>query len=74
MKAKVLGMSNDASYAKQLGVVAGNSVFFAFGFISVAAIGIASAIATIGCGVFTPYNEEQTRRDLVNYIENNEHN
>lgn len=74
MKAKVLGMSNDASYAKQVGTVAGNSVFFMFGFISVVAIGLVSAIATIGCGIFTPINEEKTRQSLVNYIENNEHN
>ena len=74
MKAKVLGMTNDASYAKQVGTVAGNSIYFVFGFISVMAIGLVSAIATIGCGIFTPINEEKTRQSLVNYIENNEHN
>lgn len=72
MKAKILGMSNDVTYAKQLGTVAGNTVFFAFGFISVVAIGISSALATIGCGIFTQINEEKTRQSLVDYLENNE--
>ena len=72
IKAKILGMSNDVTYAKQLGTVAGNTVFFAFGFISVIGIGISSALATIGCGVFTPVNEEVNRQALVDYLENNE--
>lgn len=71
-KAKILGMSNDMCYAKQVGVVAGNMVFFAFGFISVAAIGISSALATIASGIFMPVNEEKARQSLVDYLENNE--
>ena len=72
VKAKILGMSNDITYAKQVGTVAGNTLFFAFGFISVIGIGISSALATIGCGVFTPVNEEVNRKALVDYLENNE--
>ena len=72
MKSKILGISNDATWIKQLGVLSGNIFAFVFGFISVPVIGIVSAVITVVGGVATPINEERTRKILVDYLENNE--
>lgn len=71
-KSKILGITNDCSTAKQLGSLAGCAIGYLFGFISIPFIAVASGILTICGGVYVPMNEEETRNDLVNYLENNE--
>ena len=71
-KAKILGIANDVSTGKQLGSLTGCAFGYLFGLISVPLIAVVSGVMTICGGVFLPINEEQTRNDMVNYLENNE--
>ena len=72
MKTKILGISNDANATKQYGVMVGDALYYLFGFISFATCGVASSIALILGGIIMPITEEKSRKDLVNYLEDNE--
>ena len=71
-KSKILGNTNGCSSAKQIGCLLGCSLGYVFGFVSIPLLGVVSGLLTVCGGVFVPVNEEQTRNDLVNYLQNNE--
>ena len=71
-KSKILGNTNDCSLAKQIGCLVGCSLGYVFGFVSIPLLGVVSGLLTVCGGVFVPVNEEQTRNDLVDYLQNNE--
>ena len=50
----------------------GDALYYLFGFISFATCGVASSIAIILGGIIMPITEEKSRKELVNYLEDNE--
>ena len=72
MKTRILGINNDSAFYKYIGALTGNSVAYAFGFISIPAVAIAALVMAVGGGAMVPITEEKTRQALVNYLENNE--
>ena len=72
MKTRILGINNDCAFYKYIGTLTGNSVAYAFGFISIPVVAIAALVMAVGGGAMVPITEEKTRQALVDYLENNE--
>lgn len=68
-KARILGISNRALFARNNSSIGRCFVFPMGMFGTLIPIFVATCIALVIMGVYIPINEEQTRKELVNYLE-----
>lgn len=69
-KTRILGVSNQAIFARDDATALGKSfclIFALFGTVVPAFIAMGAGL--VGCGIFLPANEEKTRKMLVNHLE-----
>lgn len=72
IKTRIMGCSNDALITRELGCYSAYVVGYAFGFISLIAIFIVIGISMFASSAIIPIGEESTRKDLVDFLQNNE--
>jgi len=72
IKTRIMGCSNKGLISRELGCVIAYCVGYSFGFIGLIAIFIVMSTTMIASGAVIPIGEEQTRKNLVNFLQNNE--
>lgn len=72
IKTRIMGCSNDALITRELGCYTSYIVGYAFGFIGLVAIFIVIGISMFASSAIIPIGEESTRKDLVDFLQNNE--
>lgn len=71
-KTRIMGCSNDALFTREASCMGAYVVGYAFGFIGLVAIFIATGISMFCASAIIPVGEESTRKDLVDFLQNNE--
>ena len=71
-KTRIVGCSNSALIIREEACVVAYSAGYAMGFVSIPAIFILMGIALIASAGIIPASEEITRKNLVDYLQNNE--
>jgi len=72
IKSRIMACSNKALFTRDVSCIAAYVFGYSFGFFGLIGIFIIMTIMTISSSVTIPYNEEKTRKHLVNYLQNNE--
>lgn len=72
LKSRIMGCSNRALYMRETGCVTCYIVGYAMGFAGLLAIFIAIAVMMFSSSAIIPICEEKTRKNLVDYLQNNE--
>ena len=74
VKCKIISCNNEALMARQDGIIVGQMVspIIVVIFNSVIPVFFVMPLALIGYSIYTHIKEERIRRDLVDYLENNE--
>lgn len=72
LKSRIMGVSNKALFVREISCSSAYVVGYACGFFGL--IGIFASVCIFMCsaGFVIPYCEEKTRKNLVNYLQNNE--
>lgn len=71
-KTRIVGCSNNALVIREEACVVAYSCGYAMGFATIPAIFILMSVALIASSVIIPVCEERTRKNLVDYLQNNE--
>lgn len=71
-KTRIMGCSNDALFTREASCLGAYVVGYAFGFIGLVAVFIATGVSMFCSSVIIPVGEESTRKDLVDFLQNNE--
>ncbi len=71
-KTRIIGCSNEALFMREAGCHSAYILGYAFGFIGLVAIFIFSGISMFCASAVIPIGEESTRKDLVDFLQNNE--
>lgn len=71
-KTRIMGCSNDALFTREIACMGTYAVGYAFGFINLIAVFIAVGISMFCSSAIIPVGEESTRKDLVDFLQNNE--
>lgn len=71
-KTRIVGCSNNALIIREEACVVAYSAGYAMGFVSIPAIFILMSVALIASAGIIPICEEKTRKNLVDYLQNNE--
>lgn len=71
-KTRIMGCSNEALFMREAGCHTAYVLGYAFGFIGLPAVFIASGISMFCASAVIPIGEESTRKDLVDFLQKNE--
>lgn len=72
LKSRIMGVSNKALYTREISCVMSYAVGYSFGFFGLIGIFVAIAVSMCSAGFIIPACEEKTRKNLVDYLQNNE--
>lgn len=72
IKSRIMGVSNKALYVREVSCVSAYCIAYSCGFFGLIGIFISVCIFMSASGFVIPYCEEKTRKNLVNYLQNNE--
>ncbi|MBE5738241.1 MAG: MFS transporter [Clostridiales bacterium] len=71
-KSRIMACSNDALFMRESGCIAAYIVGYSFGFIGLVAIFITIGISMASSSMIIPAGEESTRKNIVDFLQNNE--
>ncbi len=71
-KSRIMACSNSALFTREAGCLVAYVVGYSFGFIGLIAIFIVIATTFASSSAIIPIGEEKTRKDLVDFLQNNE--
>ena len=72
IKCRIMGVSNKGLFSREVGCLIAYVIGYSFGFIGLLAIFIVMSVTMIASSAVIPIGEEQTRKNLVNFLQNNE--
>ena len=72
IKSRIMGVSNKALFARETGCVSAYCIGYACGFFGLIGIFVSIMITMCSAAFIIPTVEEKTRKNLVNYLQNNE--
>lgn len=72
LKSRIMGISNDALFTREVGCITAYVIGYSCGFFGLLGIFIAIAITMASAGVVIPVAEEKTRQNLVDFLQHNE--
>lgn len=72
VKSRIMACSNEALYVREAGCDFAYIIGYAFGFFGLIGIFIATSVTMLASSLIIPYCEEKTRKNLVDYLQNNE--
>ena len=67
-----MGVSNKGLFSREIGCLVAYVLGYSFGFIGLLAIFILMSVTMVASSAVIPIGEEQTRKNLVNFLQNNE--
>lgn len=71
-KTRIMGCSNEALFTREAGCLSSYIIGYAFGYFGLVTIFIAVGVAMFASSAVIPIGEESTRKDLVDFLQNNE--
>ena len=72
IKSRIMACSNKALFTRETACVIAYCVGYTFGFFGLIGVFIIMAITMAGSGAVIPIGEEKTRKNLVDFLQNNE--
>ena len=72
LKTRIMACSNKALFTRETSCVTAYVMGYAFGFAGLMAIFIATTVTMIASSIIIPQGEEKTRKNLVDFLQNNE--
>lgn len=72
LKCRIMGVSNKGLFSREVGCLIAYVIGYSFGFIGLLAIFIVMSVTMTASSAVIPIGEEQTRKNLVNFLQNNE--
>lgn len=72
IKSRIMGVSNLALFTRETSCIFAYVIGYSFGFLGLIGIFIAITVTTASAGFIIPNGEEKTRKNLVDYLQNNE--
>lgn len=72
LKSRIMGISNDALYTREMGCLYAYVIGYSCGFFGLLGIFIAIAVTMASASIVIPVSEEKTRQNLVDFIQHNE--
>lgn len=72
IKSRIMGVSNNALFARETGCVTAYCIGYACGFFGLIGIFVSIMITMCSAAFIIPTVEEKTRKNLVDYLQNNE--